>query len=262
MNDDKNREKTIELLRRLENNEIDQDTFNKEFDQFVRSEEFKNNHKRASKFNFSSLGNPWSIGFLVVIILFIVSKFYIFPYIGREYVVAKDYNNLDQPVQEVYGGQEHIKIDGVDVEVNLAYKYKIKGKVLATHHYLPTTLSNKLSPVDVGIAWGYILKEPNFKKIKCHETGTRRLLCMIGSEDIEGLYSNNHLVPSNDKVRKQMKKIKKDDYVQIEGYLVNMYWNNGNGEYFWESSISREDTGDGACELIYVTDVKWLKPEK
>ncbi len=34
---------------------------------------------------------------------------------------------------------------------------------------------------------------------------------------------------------------------------------NGRGSARWNSSTSRTDTGDGACEIIYVTDVKWLK---
>ena len=79
---------------------------------------------------------------------------------------------------------------------------------------------------------------------------------------IEGLYSNNHLVPSNSKIRKQIKKIKPGDMIQIKGYLMNAYWQQKNGYYEWETSTNRYDHGSGACEIIYVTEVKWLKPEK
>ncbi len=155
---------------------------------------------------------------------------------------------------------ETLKVGKVDFDVHLLYKYKIKGQVLATYHYLPFSTSNKMSPVDVGLAWGYLLNEPDFKNMKCHETGFRRLICTSPpSLDVEGLYSNNHLVASNKETKRLMKKIKKGDYIQIEGYLVNMYWGTKNSRSYWTSSTSRFDSGDGACELIYVTDIKWLK---
>ena len=87
-------------------------------------------------------------------------------------------------------------------------------------------------------------------------------MCRLESIDVEGLYSNSHLIPSNDKIKKQIKKIKKNDYIQIEGYLVHVDADTKKGYFFWDSSTTREDSGDGACEVIYVTDVKWLKPAK
>ena len=30
----------------------------------------------------------------------------------------------------------------------------------------------------------------------------------------------------------------------------------------WESSLSRNDVGDGACELLYVTNVTWLNKDE
>ena len=58
-----------------------------------------------------------------------------------------------------------------------------------------------------------------------------------------------------------MLKIKKGDNVKITGYLVNLHWKENNSSRTWETSTSRYDKGDGGCELIYVTDVKWLKAE-
>ena len=63
-----------------------------------------------------------------------------------------------------------------------------------------------------------------------------------------------------EKVAKLCKNIKQGDFVKIEGYLVKSSWkDNKHREYHWNSSTSRDDKGDGACEIIYVTSVKWLK---
>jgi hypothetical protein len=38
----------------------------------------------------------------------------------------------------------------------------------------------------------------------------------------------------------------------MEGYLVNINGMVGNGTVRWNSSLTRNDTGDGACEVFYV----------
>jgi hypothetical protein len=39
----------------------------------------------------------------------------------------------------------------------------------------------------------------------------------------------------------------------LEGYLVNITGANG---WHWNSSMSRDDTGGGSCEVLYLTRVK------
>mgnify|MGYP007069876599 CR=1 FL=1 len=264
MNNDKNREKMIALLKKLEHKEIDQDTFNREYEKLTTSEEFIQNIKQTNRIDLSNLKTPICIIFFVFVIPFIIYLF-ISPYIGRPYTYVKDYNNINEPIQTPTTGTINTKIDGVNIEIDLKYEYTIKGRVLDTYHYLPTTLTNKLSPVDVGIAWGYILNDDTYDHVKCHESGARYLYCHSKGDWIDntdGLYSNNHLIPSNKKIKKLMKKMRKGDMVQIEGYLVYVYWEKGNRQANWQSSTTREDTGDGACEIIYVTDIKWLKAKK
>jgi pyridoxal phosphate enzyme (YggS family) len=49
------------------------------------------------------------------------------------------------------------------------------------------------------------------------------------------------------KIAKRLKKIRKGNVVSIKGYLVRV-----DGENFeWQSSLTRKDTGAGACEVIF-----------
>ncbi len=81
-----------------------------------------------------------------------------------------------------------------------------------------------------------------------------------GKSIIDGQSSNNHLIPNDDAVREKIHNIKEGDYVRIEGYLVNIYGQKNDGHYFkWNTSTTRSDTGNGACEIIYVTNVVWLQ---
>ena len=63
-------------------------------------------------------------------------------------------------------------------------------------------------------------------------------------------------------VKGKLLSIKKGEYVELEGYLVTAYTTDSDSNIYWMSSDTRTDTGDGACEVIYVTDVKWLKQKK
>ena len=57
-----------------------------------------------------------------------------------------------------------------------------------------------------------------------------------------------HLIPGNEAVAKAMARVRPDQTVRIQGWLVEAR----REDYLWRSSTTREDSGAGACELIYV----------
>jgi hypothetical protein len=67
------------------------------------------------------------------------------------------------------------------------------------------------------------------------------------------------VIHSSEHVLKLLRNIKKGDYIQIEGYLIDLVYEKNGNKGNWSSSVSRTDHGDGACEIIYVTNVTWLK---
>ena len=69
--------------------------------------------------------------------------------------------------------------------------------------------------------------------------------------------ANEHLVPSTPRLAKVIKSIKENEIVEIEGQLVNLEWINSKGDaQNFNTSLNRDDTGAGACEVIYVTRIK------
>ena len=77
----------------------------------------------------------------------------------------------------------------------------------------------------------------------------------IPHQEIINSSANMHMIPSNLEIAKKLKQVKKDDQVTISGWLVHASYLKGNGTYNWKSSTTREDTGNGACEVIYVCSV-------
>jgi hypothetical protein len=68
--------------------------------------------------------------------------------------------------------------------------------------------------------------------------------------------ANMHMVPSTDELAAQLRDIKRGDLVDISGYLIEIKFpDNG----IWRSSLTRTDTGNGGCELVWVIGVKKLE---
>ena len=71
-----------------------------------------------------------------------------------------------------------------------------------------------------------------------------------------GHYSANvHLIPSNEELKTTIASLRKDMTVHIKGQLVQL--SDGSG-WTWKSSLSRDDTGPDASELMWVESLEIL----
>ena len=75
----------------------------------------------------------------------------------------------------------------------------------------------------------------------------------IPQSEIECHASNNHLIAANSSVAHVISHLYPGEIVTMQGYLVNVTRPDG---FHWDTSLSRTDTGNGACEVMYVTGVK------
>lgn len=70
--------------------------------------------------------------------------------------------------------------------------------------------------------------------------------------------SNNHLLGGSDATRKLINGLRIGDQVYISGLLVD-YWDKEYPDLIRTSSLRRDDTGNGACEVFFVEDAAVLK---
>lgn len=202
----------------------------------------------------------------IFILIIGVIFFFNMNYVDKNTEYVDDLENLSDPIQTETSGGFDLKMDGWNVDVNYIAEYSISGKVVDVQDYYGVSFNDKLSPVDLGITWGFLA---NDETLIWSSSGNRFLnwrgqirdINILGGEErINCHFSNNHLIPCDRKVKKSIKSIKEDDYVKIDGYLVNIYATKSDGSYrYWNSSTTRTDSGDGACEVIYVKNVTWLK---
>ena len=67
-----------------------------------------------------------------------------------------------------------------------------------------------------------------------------------------------HMIPSDDEVEKEIKRARKGDTVEFYGYLVEVKGSDGT---HWKSSLTRGDTGNNACEVVWVIEFRIVPPE-
>jgi len=66
-----------------------------------------------------------------------------------------------------------------------------------------------------------------------------------------------HMIPAYEDVAFQLENIPVGSVVRLKGVLVSVQ---GPGGWRWRSSTSRTDTGQGACELVWVESVEVSGP--
>jgi hypothetical protein len=132
--------------------------------------------------------------------------------------------------------------------------FSIEARVLGREDYRFDTES-ALSPTDLALGWRGMADPENYRKLRISQSG-RWYRYQWGAEgpplppaEIVRSSANMHLVPANDQVAQALARVRPDQTVRIQGWLVEARRDDG---WAWRSSLTREDSGAGACELIYV----------
>jgi hypothetical protein len=178
---------------------------------------------------------------------------------------AVEHGEIDtsqNPIQAPANPEDIITLeieDGV-FELKPKAKYKASVMVMSKKSY-SHGWPGKIAPIDLALAWGK-LTEPQYDKHIDYSQSDRWYYFQYDSESpLTGGYigdhsANNHIIPATENVRKALKSIKKKQKVVLEGYLVYLKGTYKGGEVFWNTSLTRKDHGDNACELFFVEKVR------
>lgn len=136
-------------------------------------------------------------------------------------------------------------------------RYSVTAVVLSRERYRYDR-GAKLSPLDLALGWGPMSVAGVINGLDISQSGRWYQYRYPGEPPLDpGLITthsaNTHCLPADETVRRQLLAVKRHDLVSLEGYLVQVTGSDG---YHWLSSLSREDTGGGACEVLWVTAVK------
>jgi hypothetical protein len=172
---------------------------------------------------------------------------------GRdEITLSPGVKAAEAPIQKSISKIKPFKFKGHDV-TPLA-DFKLQAKVLAKEHY-HLGPESELSPVDLALGWGQMSDQAIVDNIHITQSGRWYRWSVetfpIPRRAIETQSANMHMVPSADWIENKLEQTKQGQIIALEGYLVRIDAEGRN--WHWQSSLTREDTGSGACELIYLT---------
>ncbi len=190
-------------------------------------------------------------------------------------------DTLTDPLQKNITNPKYIKHKGEKNVYALLpqAEYSLSGYVVAvnTNFWLRNIMRNnfdEIALIDIGIVWGELAKSPELLKkhikFKSYKTlGSARSLnwrykkleheTPWNIEYAKSHIAHTHIIPANTNVMSALLKIKKGSIVKLDGYLVDIYTDKSVTTI--KTSLSRYDTnptsrGNGACEIMYVTQVQ------
>lgn len=170
----------------------------------------------------------------------------------------------DDPVQVDFDApQAPITLE--DATLHPLARFLLTARVLSREDYR-FDAEAALSPTDLALGWGRMSDSAVLHDIDVGQSGRfyhwQVKSFPIPRQEIESHSANMHLVPANAQVAHALKRVRAGDVVTLDGLLVEA---DKPGGWRWRSSMTRTDTGAGACELVYVKDLRIeprLKPER
>jgi len=133
--------------------------------------------------------------------------------------------------------------------------YDIAARVLSVEPY-KWDGGGRLAPIDFAVGWGAMSDSTVLEHFRITQGG--RFFTIYPDEqaiDVQAALLNSanmHLIPATDTVHRQLQRVRAGNLVRLQGKLVNASRSDG---YQWNSSLTRADSGGGACELLYVESV-------
>lgn len=141
-------------------------------------------------------------------------------------------------------------------------RYSVTAVVLSRDRYRFDPCAD-IAPVDLALGWGPMSIAENINQLQISQSGrfyeySWRNEPPMEPHDIVIHSANTHCLPADGAVRNQLLAVRRHDLVTLEGYLVEVQMPHG---AHWRSSLTREDSGGGACEVLWVTSVVRRSPK-
>ena len=178
-----------------------------------------------------------------------------------------DHRLFAQPIQSETDAEKFlVKVGDRPFHVTPRYRYEITGLVVSRHHsdslmdFYHRQTGDYFNVCDLALTWGLNTKTGIYEKGKFRSSDFTAWVDYEDSLDWYSFrmneFSNNHLITEDPDLRATLKSVGVGDQIRISGLLAEYF---SPPDYQRGTSTSRDDTGGGACETIYVKNVEILK---
>lgn len=171
----------------------------------------------------------------------------------------------DEPLQEP-AEREPFTTEANEVEyvVRPLYRYELHGLVVSFKRFTPgiglhERWNDYINVADVCVIWGDNARELDLNEFSF---SNGEFTCRIVTRNEQqwrrfnrNELSNNHLITDDERIRDLIDELEVGDQIRISGWLSEY---GEPGGPFRRTSDTRTDTGDGACETVYLADMQIL----
>jgi len=159
-------------------------------------------------------------------------------------------------------------IDHVTYVITPRARYELTGVVVSYHR--GDALFNMYHTDDPGnvqdvcVVWGDNVRNGSYRRVTYSSGEFTCYFQWSGSLDPPfdpAQMSNNHLIPGDAFVASRIKQLRIGDQIRMSGLLVDYEVSRGGDHRLARrTSLTRTDTGNGACEVVYVTALDVIRP--
>jgi len=160
----------------------------------------------------------------------------------------------DDPVQADLADAPSFSVG--DYRIDPVARFSLEARILSAERYR-LGREAELSPVDLALGWGPMSDSAVLDRLRISQ-GNRFYHYRWEDEppipvrDIVEHSANMHMIPADGEVAKRLANARAGQIVRLSGYLVRVEAPDG---WRWNSSLTRGDSGNGACELVWVEDL-------
>ena len=143
-----------------------------------------------------------------------------------------------------------------DYQLTPLADFEVEARVLSVEQY-NVDGGAAVSPIDFALGWGPMSDSAVLSHFRISQGA--RFFTIYPDEQAIDLKtamrnaSNMHLIPADGALEDHLKEVRPGNIVLLRGQLVSVA---GPNNFTWTSSLTRGDTGNGACELFYVESVE------
>ena len=134
-------------------------------------------------------------------------------------------------------------------------RYDITARVLRREIYRIDG-GAALAPVDVAVGWGPLSDSRIVDRLEFSQMGRffywkpkDPATFPLSPATLIAHSAQMHLIPATKELDRRLRKLRPGQIATLGGYLVDV---RGPGGFMWNTSLTRNDTGDGACEIVWV----------
>lgn len=137
--------------------------------------------------------------------------------------------------------------------------FSVDARVLSRRDYRADREA-ELSPTDLALGWGRMRDAAVLARLEISQSARWFHYRYSGAPpippaEITRSAANMHLIPGNATIATALAEVREGERVRIDGWLVEAQAADG---WRWRSSTTRDDSGQGACELVYVCAITRL----